>query len=202
LTEEAHPFDVPNWSFVMAAAWIADRTQPAVEAAARGYSKIDRRAVELLLKELGAGKLIAWGTIDGKTFPISPQHWRRLEPVFARKRFSPGFAETFGNLVMTLTEDGTNRTLQEIIISSEVQKLFPADRAFPAPASGRIQRQRERAVLALRGLFGDNVPTAAEMNNGILCREVALWLAKNRPLPKGNSEVSRESILRAAGRKR
>jgi hypothetical protein len=39
------------------------------------------------------------------------------------------------------------------------------------------------------------------MSNGVLCKEVVRWLAKHHPLPKGNSEISNDTILRAAARK-
>ena len=200
---DAQHFDDPDWSLQMAVAWVAFRTSAGVEAASRGYGKLDRRAVERLIKELKAGRVTAWGTTDGKAFPISEQHWRTIEPAFARKRFMPGFAEMFGRLVMSVKDGGVGRTIQRVTISSAaLQQIFPADdAAITTTATGRTQAQRERARLGLRGLFGDNIPIAAEMSNGTLCQQVTKWLAEHKPLPKGSSEISKDSILRAAGRR-
>ena len=60
----------------MACAWVAHRTRASVEAAARGHGRITRTAVERLLGELRAGRLTAWARVDGKSFPIAPEHWR------------------------------------------------------------------------------------------------------------------------------
>jgi hypothetical protein len=63
----ARPFDSPEWSFLMACAWVAFRTRAAVEAAAGGEITIRRAAVERLLRELRAGRLTAWGRVDVST---------------------------------------------------------------------------------------------------------------------------------------
>ncbi len=196
-------FDDSDWSLAMAVAWVAFRTSAAVEAASRGHGKLDRSAVERLIKELKAGRLTAWGTTDSSVFPISVQHWHALEPTFARKRFMPGFIETFGRLVTTVKDGEAGRPVRRVTISSvTLQQMFPVPDAAIAPsATGRTQPQRERAKLGLRGRFGDNIPSINEMNNHTLYKEVTEWLAKNKPLPKGYREISKESVLRAAGRK-
>ncbi|MEJ2376611.1 MAG: hypothetical protein P8Y53_02705 [Pseudolabrys sp.] len=188
----------------MAVAWIAFRSREAVESAARGHGKIDRGAVERLLKELRAGRLVAWGTIDGKALAISPQHWRAVEPTFSRKPFLPGFAEAFGKLVVTVT-DGAALRFDRVTISSEaVKEMFRAQgAAIAVPAGIRTRSARGRARLGLRGVFGDKpVPPQSEMNNATLCKQVAEWLKLNKPLPKGSPEISSDSILREAGRKK
>ena len=56
----ADPFNDPEWTFIVACAWVAHRTRASVEAAARGHGRITRAAVERLLGELRAGRLTAW----------------------------------------------------------------------------------------------------------------------------------------------
>ena len=198
----ADPFNDPEWTFIMACAWVADRTRGAVEAAARGYSGIKRAAVERLLRDLRGGRLTAWARVDGKTFPIAPEHWRALEPTFTRVRFLPGFAETFSRLIVTV-RDGMEQDIRNLTILSEaMQQIFPADAAvIAAPVRRRNQAQRDRARMGLEGRFGQEIPPPTEISNGVLCREVVKWLAEHHPLPPGNSEISNDSILRAAARK-
>src|SRR5262245_34890097 len=100
----ADPFNDSEWTFTMACAWVDDRTREAVEAAARGYRGIKSAAVESLLRALRGERLTAWARVDGKTFPIAPEHWRALEPTFTRVRFPPGFAEIFGRLIVTVRD--------------------------------------------------------------------------------------------------
>jgi hypothetical protein len=104
---------------------------------------------------------------------------------------------------MVTVRDGTDKEIRDVTISSEaMQQIFSADApVIAAPVRGRTQWARARARLGLRGAFGGDVPTIAEMSHGILCKEVTRWLAKNKPLPKGAAEISNSSILRAAGRK-
>ena len=139
----------------MACAWVADRTRGAVEAAARGHSGIKRAAVERLLRDLRGGRLTAWARVDGKTFPIAPEHWRALEPTFTRVRFLPGFAETFGRLIVTV-RDGMEQDIRNLTILSEaMQQIFPADAAvIAAPVRRRTQARRDRARMGLEGRFG------------------------------------------------
>lgn len=198
----ADPYNDPKWTFIMACAWVAHRTRASVAAAARSRGGITRAAVEKLLRELRAGRLTAWARVDGKAFPIAPQRWRALEPVFVRKRLLPGFAKSFGRLMVTV-RGGTDKEIRDVTISSEaMRQIFSADApVIAAPVRGRTQARRDRARLGLRGCFGDNVPTVAEMDNGTLCQRVARWLAQNKPLPKNSPEISNDLILRAAGRK-
>jgi hypothetical protein len=198
--DRADPFNDPEWTFIMACAWVAHRVQAGVEAATRGFGGITRAAVERLIKELRIGRLTAWARVDGKAFPIAPQHWRALEPIFVRKRLLPGFAESFGRLMVTV-RDGTDKDIRDLTISSEsLKQIFPTN-GF-ANAYRVRQPQRERARMGLEGRFGQKIPPPAEMSNGILCKEVTRWLAENKPLPKNSTETSNDSILRAARRKK
>jgi hypothetical protein len=196
----ARPFDSPEWSFLMACAWVAFRTRAAVEAAAGGEITIRRAAVERLLRELRAGRLTAWGRVDGKAFAIAPHRWRGLEPVFERKRFLPAFIESFGRLMVTV-RDGMEKEVQDVTISREaLQQIFSPDApGIGTPDRGRARPRRERARLGLTGRFGNQVPSVAELDNGTLYKQVTDWLAANHPVPRGSPEISKDTLLRAAG---
>lgn len=198
----ADPFNDPEWTFIMACAWVAHRTRAGVEAVARGDGGITRAAVESLLGELRAGRLTAWARVDGKAFPIAPQHWRALEPVFVRKRFLPRLAKSFGRLMVTV-RDGTKKDIRDVTISSKaMQQMFPVDAPVIATAvPRRAQSRRDRARRGLEGRFGKKIPAPTEMSDHILYKETTNWLARHDPLPKGYSEVSLNTVLRAARRK-
>ena len=150
----ADPYNDPKWTFMMACAWVAHRTRASVAAAARSRGGITRAAVEKLLRELRAGRLTAWARVDGKAFPIAPQRWRALEPVFVRKRLLPGFAKSFGRLMVTV-RGGTDKEIRDVTISSEaMRQIFSADApVIAAPVRGRTQARRDRARLGLGGVL-------------------------------------------------
>jgi hypothetical protein len=63
-------------------------------------------------------------------------------------------------------------------------------------ATSRNQPTRERAQRALNALYRDRLPDQATVPNAILCGRVGEWLREN-----GLSDVSDDTILRAAGRR-
>src|SRR6266550_4411875 len=121
-------------------------------------------------EDLRGGRLTAWARVDGKTFPIAPEHWRALEPTFTRVRFLAGFAEIFGRLIVTV-RDGMGQDIRNLTILSEaMQQIFPADAAvIAAPVRRRTQPGRDRARMGLKGRFGQKIPSPTEMSNGVLC---------------------------------
>ena len=217
----------------MAAAWITRPTREAVQAAARGLGRITRNAVEMLVKELRAGRLNAWSVVNGKSVLISPERWRSIDIVLARKHYTSGFLTKFGQLTLSVSA-GVDRPLHKIMVSGEaVRQLFLLPSKDQSPhcccRTGEVARfmtfrhkarskpslrcrlnlrhqkrkiaaRLQRAELALDSLFGDDKPAPSKMDNGTLCKEVIRWLKEHHPLPKGSSEISNTTILRAAGR--
>jgi len=67
----------------------------------------------------------------------------------------------------------------------------------PSPPTARAQPQRDRAKMALDALYPNGVPGRASKSDAELVLAVNIWLKNNELF-----EVSRESILRAAGRRK
>jgi hypothetical protein len=186
----------------------ADAQADRVEIRIKKFCKTTPCKVGLWLKLKPSGSISDWSltSLKEKLIKIggegAPEHWRALEPTFTRVRFLPDFAETFGRLIVTV-RDGIEQDIRNLTILSEaMQQIFPADAAvIAAPVRRRTQARRDRARMGLEGRFGQTIPSPTEMSNGVLCREVVQWLAEHHPLPPGNSEISNDSILRAAARK-
>jgi hypothetical protein len=89
------------------------------------------------------------------------------------------------------------RALKNVFLSVESTRDAGSRQAGVVKTGARSRPAYDRAMEALKSLFGGNIPSQADTPNSVLCNKVGKWLKDNN-----KPSVSDETILRAARRRR